>query len=95
MGGCKLKINLAWSFWRGSGFGWDFVNLVGQSGGLVCLWDPKVFSAEGSVKNRNYLLIRGRFIGSNDAIKIINVYAPQATLAKKTLWDQLQVEMAG
>ncbi|XP_021980625.1 uncharacterized protein LOC110876771 [Helianthus annuus] len=41
------------------------------------------------VKNRNYLLIRGKIAGSGLVLNIFNVYAPQSVLAKKLLWDEL------
>ncbi|KAJ0754284.1 putative RNA-directed DNA polymerase [Helianthus annuus] len=76
-------------FWGNKRFGFDSVDSVGLSGGLVCIWDPSVFRLSSSVKNRNYLLIRGTLKGCGSALNFINVYAPQSVVAKKMVWDEI------
>ncbi|XP_021971601.1 uncharacterized protein LOC110866763 [Helianthus annuus] len=71
----------------------EFVNAVGQSGGLVCLWDPGVFKFSGSIKNYNFLIIKGRVKGCGEELNILNIYAPQGVSAKKDLWDVIESEI--
>ncbi|KAJ0454037.1 putative RNA-directed DNA polymerase [Helianthus annuus] len=76
-------------FWGSRNFAFDSVDSAGYSGGLVCLWDVARFSVSSVVKNRNYLLIRGKLVGSDSVLNVLNVYAPQGVPAKKILWDEL------
>ncbi|XP_035845355.1 uncharacterized protein LOC118491582 [Helianthus annuus] len=73
----------------------DFMGSSGQSGGLACVWDPSIFSVDGVVKNHNFLAVKGCLKGCGSRLNIFNVYAPQGTSAKKSLWDQLEVEVVG
>ncbi|KAJ0702066.1 putative RNA-directed DNA polymerase [Helianthus annuus] len=76
-------------FWRGSRFGFESVDASGLSGGLICMWDDSFFQMEETIKNRNFLLIKGRMVGCNSAVNFLNIYAPQGTAAKKEVWDTL------
>ncbi|XP_022003075.1 uncharacterized protein LOC110900496 [Helianthus annuus] len=73
--------------------GFQFTSLnngvSGRSGGLVSIWDPNLFRAQGMSKDRNFLHIWGQLVGSNLIINIINVYAPQRVSDKKVLWSAL------
>ncbi|XP_021986652.1 uncharacterized protein LOC110883122 [Helianthus annuus] len=84
-----ISHSLLSKFWGSGNFGWEAVDSVGQSGGIVSMWDESLFSLEVSTKNRNFLFLRGRLIGSNTSINVLNVYAPQGVLAKKAVWDLL------
>ncbi|XP_022024753.1 uncharacterized protein LOC110925093 [Helianthus annuus] len=81
--------------WGNTPFCSEFVGSVGQSGGLLCLWDDGIFRFLSSTKQRNFLYIRGLIKGSNELLNIINVYAPQSGAAKNALWDELLAVMEG
>ncbi|XP_021996145.1 uncharacterized protein LOC110893344 [Helianthus annuus] len=76
-------------FWGNRSFGFESVDSVGLSGGLLCIWDLSVFRLSSVVKNRNFLQITGQLTGSGLLLSFINVYAPQSVVAKKSLWDEL------
>nr|XP_043609708.1 uncharacterized protein LOC122581544 [Erigeron canadensis] len=61
----------------------------GRSGGLLCLWDPKVFKKSDCIKDGSYLLIKGKIKGCDENVFIVNVYAPQSNRAKRELWEKL------
>ncbi|XP_022019183.1 uncharacterized protein LOC110919213 [Helianthus annuus] len=67
----------------------DHVPSVGRSGGVVSIWDPSVLKVHDSIKHSNFLLTLGVLKGSNKAINIINVYAPQKVPLEKALWDEI------
>ncbi|KAJ0859518.1 putative endonuclease/exonuclease/phosphatase [Helianthus annuus] len=67
----------------------DHVPANGRSGGIVSMWDPSVFKVHDSIKHSNFLLTMGVLKGSNKAVNIINVYAPQKVTQKKALWDDI------
>ncbi|XP_021974931.1 uncharacterized protein LOC110870041 [Helianthus annuus] len=76
-------------FWGSGSFGSESVDSSGLSGGLLSIWDDSRFHLSESVKERNYILIRGSLVGSNSMLNVLNVYAPQSIQAKKVLWDNL------
>ncbi|XP_021996006.1 uncharacterized protein LOC110893196 [Helianthus annuus] len=78
-------------FWGKSNFGMDFVKFVGLSGGLICVWDNKIFHQIGGSKNRHFLHIKGTLVGCDSPVNVLNVYAPQGIPAKKNLWEELKV----
>ncbi|PWA51973.1 RNA-directed DNA polymerase, eukaryota, Reverse transcriptase zinc-binding domain protein [Artemisia annua] len=75
--------------WGNNNFGMDFLGSVGQSGGLLCLWDKGAFSHSSTIKNRNFLLVSGMLKGLNEVINVLNVYAPQGVVAKRVLWEHI------
>ncbi|XP_022004046.1 uncharacterized protein LOC110901533 [Helianthus annuus] len=77
--------------WGNNDFGLDFVESVGQSGGLICVWDEKLFRQTGGSRNMNYLYIRGSLVGCSSPVNVLNVYAPQGVSAKKILWEELKL----
>ncbi|KAJ0488356.1 putative Endonuclease/exonuclease/phosphatase superfamily [Helianthus annuus] len=81
------------NLWGNRDFGWDAVSSVGQSGGLLCMWDKGIFEFSSSVKKRNFIIIKGRLKGSNELISVMNVYAPQSIRAKQELWDEISAVM--
>ncbi|XP_021986210.1 uncharacterized protein LOC110882519 [Helianthus annuus] len=80
--------------WGNRDFGSDFVGSIGQSGGLLCMWDSRSFEYSGSVRKRNFIIIKGRLKGFNESLCVVNVYAPQSIRAKQELWYEINVEMA-
>ncbi|XP_076885093.1 uncharacterized protein LOC143534510 [Bidens hawaiensis] len=85
----ELTSNQVASFWDSSGFEMDYVGALGRSGDLLCLWDPSVFKEQESIKDRNFLLLKGSVVGCSEPLCIMNVYAPQGTREKKNLWNRI------
>lgn len=68
--------------WGKRGFQSESVNSNGRSGGLLCVWDPKIFNYAGSIKSQNYIIIFGSLVGSDVSLNVANVYAPRMSEAK-------------
>lgn len=47
------------SIWGGPEVGWCFKESVGSSGGLLCMWDPKVFVIHQSFTGTGFLGVQG------------------------------------
>lgn len=62
---------------------------VGQSGGLLTLWNTSVFSITTLKANSNWSLIRGLCILDNKEVLILNIYAPQTLTSKKKVWAEI------
>ncbi|XP_021980305.1 uncharacterized protein LOC110876438 [Helianthus annuus] len=88
------KLNVV-KFWGKQDFGVEGVEATGLSGGLMCIWDKRIFKVTSHVKNRNFLLVSGIIKGSQQKINIINVYAPQKTTDKLSLWNKIREVMIG
>ncbi|XP_021991259.1 uncharacterized protein LOC110888021 [Helianthus annuus] len=83
------------NYWGPGNFKMEYVSSSGQSGGLLWIWDPAVLEVESTVKERNFLLLKGKLIGSGEQIFLFNVYAPQKTTAKRRLWSDIAANMEG
>ncbi|XP_021980820.1 uncharacterized protein LOC110876972 [Helianthus annuus] len=75
--------------WASKDFGVEWVDSSGLSGGLVSVWDKKLFDFSSATKDRNFLIVNGKIKGSGLQINIANIYAPQDVQGKKILWDRL------
>ncbi|GJY75406.1 RNA-directed DNA polymerase, eukaryota [Tanacetum coccineum] len=62
---------------------------VGNSGEIVCMWEPSIFVKENVIVFDSFLLITGCWVPSGTKILIISVYAPQDIVGKRMLWDCL------
>ncbi|GJY77774.1 RNA-directed DNA polymerase, eukaryota [Tanacetum coccineum] len=81
-----FKVKSAWG-----NFQFEFVERPsnGRSGGLVSIWDPKVFSKINEFQFENFLIVEGNWIASHTHCFMINVYAPQDVSKKELLWNEI------
>ncbi|GJR40777.1 RNA-directed DNA polymerase, eukaryota [Tanacetum coccineum] len=76
-------------------FAFDYVYsaYVGNSGGILYVWDPKSFKKLNVMVSDYFVIIRGVWVLNGKNIHIISVYAPQELIEKKMLWDYLSIVM--
>ncbi|GKA11128.1 RNA-directed DNA polymerase, eukaryota [Tanacetum coccineum] len=81
-----FNIKLCWG-----NFGFEFVHSpsVGNSGGILCIWDPRLFRKLNSTISDYFVIIQGEWAPNGKKLIIISVYAPQELREKKMLWDYL------
>ncbi|XP_076958866.1 uncharacterized protein LOC143634746 [Bidens hawaiensis] len=94
----KLEIvtrELLAKFWVKGNFEFEYVASSGLSGGLCCVWDPRVFGVLDCIKDRNFLFLKGFMKGEGSLLNIVNVYAPQGAMSKRMLWDRLSDLVGG
>ncbi|GJV54846.1 RNA-directed DNA polymerase, eukaryota, partial [Tanacetum coccineum] len=72
-------------------FTFEFVHsdVVGQSGGILCVGDPNMFKKITSTKSDYFVMIRGVWIPSGKELLIISIYAPHDLREKRSLWEYL------
>nr|KAJ0196777.1 hypothetical protein LSAT_V11C700381330 [Lactuca sativa] len=75
--------------WGSNEFDFDGVGSNGRSGGLLSIWDTKVFQKSEVIKNQNYLIISGKCKSIEGNLNVVNVYGPQSRSEKKKLWEDL------
>nr|GEY46971.1 RNA-directed DNA polymerase, eukaryota [Tanacetum cinerariifolium] len=67
---------------------------VGNSGGIMCVWDPNMFKKTNSTVSDYFVMVRGDWMPNGKKLLIISVYAPQELSEKKMLWDYLSLVMS-
>nr|GFC19215.1 RNA-directed DNA polymerase, eukaryota [Tanacetum cinerariifolium] len=67
---------------------------VGNSGGIMCVWDPNMFKKTNSTVSDYLVMVRGDWMPNGKKLLIISVYAPQELSEKKMLWDYLSLMMS-
>ncbi|GJR98251.1 cysteine-rich receptor-like protein kinase [Tanacetum coccineum] len=67
-----------------------FCGSVGASGGILTMWDSRVFTMEHCINERNFLGVIGSWAGVSSKICLLNVYAPQSSTSKEALWLSIE-----
>lgn len=75
--------------WGSAHYEVEAVNPTGRSGGLICIWDPCIFTKISSTSSRYYIMITGHWKGLQGITSLVNVYAPQEITAKRDLCSEL------
>ncbi|GKA07971.1 RNA-directed DNA polymerase, eukaryota, partial [Tanacetum coccineum] len=68
---------------------YDFVcsDSLGNSGGILCIWEATIFKKENVTISDNFIAIYGTWLSNNAKILFVVVYAPQQASSKTILWD--------
>nr|GEZ74948.1 RNA-directed DNA polymerase, eukaryota, reverse transcriptase zinc-binding domain protein [Tanacetum cinerariifolium] len=67
---------------------------VGNSGGILYVWDPNMFKKMNSTVSDYFVMVRGDWMPNGKKLLIISVYAPRELSKKKMLWDYLSLVMS-
>nr|GEX11258.1 RNA-directed DNA polymerase, eukaryota [Tanacetum cinerariifolium] len=72
-------------------FAFDYVrsDSVGNSGGILCVWDPNSFRRSNTTISDYFIMIRGVWLKTGVNLLIVAVYAPHDLRDKRMLWDYL------
>ncbi|GJR20023.1 RNA-directed DNA polymerase, eukaryota, reverse transcriptase zinc-binding domain protein [Tanacetum coccineum] len=72
-------------------YAFDFVHSdsVGNSGGILCAWDPNSFHKSSHTVSDYFVIIRGVWLKTGMETLLVVVYAPHDVRDKRTLWDYL------
>ncbi|GKE27379.1 RNA-directed DNA polymerase, eukaryota, partial [Tanacetum coccineum] len=72
-------------------FAFDYVHSdsVGNSGGILCVWDPSSYRKKDVTVSDYFIMIRGVWLKTGCDLLIVSVYAPQELNEKKMLWEYL------
>nr|GEW45230.1 RNA-directed DNA polymerase, eukaryota [Tanacetum cinerariifolium] len=70
----------------------DFVHSdsVGNSRGILCIWDPNSFRKNNVTVSDYFCMVWGVWMKTGVDILIVVVYAPQELRDKRILWDYLE-----
>ncbi|XP_071726615.1 uncharacterized protein [Rutidosis leptorrhynchoides] len=86
----RLELFRIKSMWGNYSFDYACSLSRGMSGGIISFWDPSFFFVKERVwSDENYLIVKGKWVGSDVDYFMINVYGPHNSIAKASLWDRL------
>ncbi|GJS06932.1 RNA-directed DNA polymerase, eukaryota [Tanacetum coccineum] len=62
---------------------------VGNSGGILCVWEATVFKKDYATVSDNFIAIYGTWFPCNSKVLIVVIYAPQQPSHKSVLWEYI------
>ncbi|GJW93712.1 RNA-directed DNA polymerase, eukaryota, partial [Tanacetum coccineum] len=65
------------SLWGNSNFDFVASDSLGNSGGILCIWEASIFKKDGATISDNFIAIYGTWLPRNVKILLVAVYAPQ------------------
>ncbi|GKA93469.1 RNA-directed DNA polymerase, eukaryota [Tanacetum coccineum] len=75
--------------WGNYNFDHIVCEALGNSGGILCVWDPNVFQKKHHIISDNFVALYGMWIPKQVKMLLISVYAPQSLTYKRMLWSYL------
>nr|GEZ64918.1 RNA-directed DNA polymerase, eukaryota, reverse transcriptase zinc-binding domain protein [Tanacetum cinerariifolium] len=64
-------------------------NSVGNSGGILCVWDTNSFVKYNRTISDYFVIVRGKWLKSDIDLLIVAIYAPHDPRDKRMVWDYL------
>nr|GFB75045.1 RNA-directed DNA polymerase, eukaryota [Tanacetum cinerariifolium] len=75
--------------WGNSNFQFVSSDSVGNSGGILCVWEQSIFKKDGATVSDNFIALNGTWLPSNTKILFVVIYAPHITVLKRMLWEYI------
>ncbi|GKV28743.1 hypothetical protein SLEP1_g37755 [Rubroshorea leprosula] len=76
--------------WGTDDMEWISKPSVGMSGGLLCVWNPKVLKLIEVIEGDNFIGVTGVWGEKEILVHILNIYSPCQVTGKRALWEELQ-----
>ncbi|GJZ35233.1 RNA-directed DNA polymerase, eukaryota [Tanacetum coccineum] len=77
--------------WGNSNYDFVCSDSLGNSGGILCIWEATVFKKDHVTISDNFVAIYGTWIPNNVKVLMVVVYAPQQPLNRRLLWEYLSI----
>ncbi|KAL7252048.1 hypothetical protein ACSBR1_013825 [Camellia fascicularis] len=81
-----ISFDMVRSVWPFDRFEFLDVGAIGFAGGLLCVWNPAVFSLHNSCCSRNFIVLAGKINSEFEGV-LVNLYAPNNVVKRRDLWD--------
>ncbi|GKV25907.1 hypothetical protein SLEP1_g35285 [Rubroshorea leprosula] len=75
--------------WGTEDFDWIAKPSRGLSGGLLCIWDKKIFKKEEVLEGDHFIGVFGLWGEKGVPVYILNIYSPCDLSGKRALWEEL------
>ncbi|PWA61144.1 zinc finger, BED-type [Artemisia annua] len=79
--------------WGDKGYGYSQLPAVGNSGGIILIWDARVFLCKEAIGDERFIAVRGSWKGKDVEVFLVCIYGPHVGRQKTSLWDRLTVLM--
>ncbi|XP_028082530.1 uncharacterized protein LOC114283868 [Camellia sinensis] len=83
-----ILLDMVRSLWYRDQVEFMEVDASSLAGGILCIWDPSVFSLSACCSNKSFILLSSS-LSRNFECVIINIYAPNDVSCRATFWDSL------
>nr|GEY81570.1 RNA-directed DNA polymerase, eukaryota [Tanacetum cinerariifolium] len=75
--------------WGNSNYQFVASDSVGNSGGILCVWEDSIFKKDNVSVFDNFIALYGTWIPTIAKVLIVVIYDPQSPSLKRYLWDYL------
>ncbi|PWA73265.1 RNA-directed DNA polymerase, eukaryota [Artemisia annua] len=75
--------------WGNLTFNYIHSNSVGNSGGILCVWDLNSFTKVSHTLSDYFVIIRGKWLKNDTDIMFVAVYGPHDPRDKRMVWEYL------
>nr|GFC93434.1 RNA-directed DNA polymerase, eukaryota [Tanacetum cinerariifolium] len=75
--------------WGNSNYQYITSDSVGNSGGILCVWEDSIFKKDSVSVSDNFIALFGTWLPSNSKVLIVVIYAPQSPILKRILWEYI------
>ncbi|GKC13322.1 RNA-directed DNA polymerase, eukaryota [Tanacetum coccineum] len=75
--------------WGNSNYQFVASDSVGNSGGILCVWEESIFKKDDVTVSDNFIALYGTWLPTNSKVLIVVIYAPQSKVLKRTLWEYI------
>ncbi|GJU99099.1 RNA-directed DNA polymerase, eukaryota [Tanacetum coccineum] len=73
--------------WGNSNYDYVYSEALGNSGGILSVWEASIFKKDHATISDNFVAIYGTWLPSNSKILFVAIYAPQQASCKRVLWE--------
>ncbi|XP_071728379.1 uncharacterized protein [Rutidosis leptorrhynchoides] len=80
--------------WGNNGHKFAVKNSKGNLGGILTVWDTKIFTANHFVERESFIAVKGKWKSAGTDLILINIYGPHTDEGKKKMWDELNDVMS-
>ncbi|GJW36548.1 RNA-directed DNA polymerase, eukaryota [Tanacetum coccineum] len=77
--------------WGNYCFDYLFSESLGNSGGILCVWDSNFFHKEQHTISDNFIALYGTWVPSKTRLLFVSIYAPQSDSGKRSLWSFISI----
>ena len=75
--------------WGGNEYGYAQLPAIGNSGGIILIWDTRTLTCKDAIGDERFIAVRGSWIGKEEDVFLVCIYGPHVTRQKASLWDRL------
>lgn len=85
----NISLKIIRSIWNMDEIEWIFSPSIGNSGGILSLWNSSLFEKESSITNRHWTAIKGTFTSPKFECILINIYNSCLAATRVDVWKEI------